>query len=86
LLTEGEKYLFTCFSLMTLAEQGQCCNYLKRRGQFVATWVCPWGWTWPPRVNFWSLAKMFTPSYTPRGEHSTEGRTEGLHPFGLTSP
>ncbi len=27
LLTEGEKYMFTCFSLMTLTQQGNNNNY-----------------------------------------------------------
>jgi hypothetical protein len=55
------------------------------------------GWTLPPGVNFapWGelcpLGGLFTPSFTPRGAHSlmvrrTKGRTEGLHPWEITSP
>jgi hypothetical protein len=45
------------------------------------------GWTWPPGGDFCPLGVMFTPSFTPRGEHyllfrRMEGRTENFTPRG----
>jgi hypothetical protein len=67
------------------------------RGQFLATWVCPQGWTWP---NGWTLYPrgMFTlvhPQRTLCNVSTLEGWrgkqrifTPGdqLHPWGPTSP
>jgi hypothetical protein len=51
----------------------------------------PLGGTWPPKSEFYFLGGMFTPSFTPRGEHFsmfiiTERGTEGLQPQGITLP
>jgi hypothetical protein len=65
--------------------------------------VCPQGWSLPLGVNLaprgelgpqgWTLSPrgMFTPSFTPRGEHSLlfrrmEGRSENFTPQGITFP
>jgi hypothetical protein len=53
---------------------------LGRRGPFLTSPLAP-------RGDICSLRGMFTPSFTPRGEHSLlfrkmEGRTEDLHPRG----
>jgi hypothetical protein len=52
--------------------------------------VCPLGANLAPRCELCYLGVLFTPSFTPRGEHSlmfrrTKGQTEGLHPWGITS-
>jgi hypothetical protein len=44
-----------------------------------------------PRDELWPLGGMFTPLFNPRVEHTflfgrTKGRTEGLHPWGVTAP
>jgi hypothetical protein len=52
----------------------------------------PLGVKFAPRGELCPLLYvLFTPSFTPRGEHSlifrrTKGRTEGISPWGITSP
>jgi hypothetical protein len=55
--------------------------------------VCPLGLNLAPREELCPLGEMFTPSFTPRGEHfllfrRMEGRTENLisPPQGIMSP